>query len=140
MEAVKRTTNAGLRFTQVSGGYSYSAYMDGNGDGVRSQDIERGVDLRIGWPERLADRFAGVEFGTLPNLPAVDPASPAPGEDPVKLGSSDIISFTPLGTATPGSLYVRGRRNSQYVIRILGATGRTRILKFNSHSRRWNPL
>ena len=33
------------------------------------------------------------------------------------------------GTATSGTLYVRGRR-VQYAVRVLGVTGRTRMLQY----------
>ena len=83
--------------------------------------------------------FAGVDFGALPGLPPVDPGGTPPGTDPIRLGSGNILTFTPLGTASTGSLYVRGRRNSQYVIRIIGETGKTRVLKFDLVSQEWKP-
>jgi hypothetical protein len=51
-----------------------------------------------------------------------------------------MVTFTPLGTATTGSLYVRGRHEAQYVVRVFGETGKTRLLKFNRRSGTWNPL
>ena len=51
-----------------------------------------------------------------------------------------MVTFTPLGTATAGSLYVRGKHNVQSVVRIFGETGRTRLLKFTRGSRTWKPL
>jgi hypothetical protein len=50
------------------------------------------------------------------------------------------LTFSPIGTATSGSLYVRGPRSAQYVIRIFGETGRTRTLKFDARTRQWGPL
>jgi type II secretory pathway pseudopilin PulG len=139
MEAVVRSADVGIQFVQISGSYAYIVYVDGNGNGVRTRDIERGLDRRIGSVERLPDHFAGVDFGVQAGLPPVDAGSPAPGIDPIKLGSSSILTFTALGTSSSGSLYVLGRRNSQYVIRILGETGKTRVLKFDSRVQRWNP-
>ena len=40
---------------------------------------------------------------------------------------SDCLFFTPLGTATSGSIYVRGRDGSEFVIRDLGVTLRARV-------------
>ena len=76
---------------------------------------------------------------TATRLPAVDAGGTPPGTDPIKLGSSNILTFTALGTSSSGSLYVRGRRNAQYVIRILGETGRVRVLKFDSRAQQWKP-
>ena len=139
MEAVGRSADVGMQFVQTSDGYAYAVYVDGNGNGVRTRDIQRGLDQRIGSVERLSDHFAGVDFGVLPGLPPVDAGSAAPGTDPIKLGSSSILTFTALGTSSSGSLYLRGRRNLQYVIRILGETGKTRVLKFDLRAQQWKP-
>ena len=140
MEALSRHTTVALRFVQVGDSYQYAAYADGNGDGVRAADIESGVDPRIQDDEQLSNQFAHVAFGTLPGLPPVDPASPPPGADPIRFGVSDSAAFTPLGTATPGSLYIIGRSRAQYVVRVLGETGKTRILKFDAKVGQWKPL
>ncbi len=140
MEAVARSADVGLKFVQASGSYSYAMYVDGNGNGLRTLDIQRGVDRELLPVERLSDLFRGVDFGVLPGLPPVDSGSPAPGTDPIKLGVSNIVSFTAVGTSSSGSLYIKGQRGAQYVIRILGETGRTRVLKFDAGGRRWNPL
>jgi type II secretory pathway pseudopilin PulG len=137
IDALSQGVNAAIRFTRVGVSYSYGVYADGNGDGIKSRDIQRGIDKQIAPDERLPDQFPGVEFGTLPGLPAVDASSTAPGSDPVKFGSSDMASFTPLGTSTAGSLYVLGPRGTQYVIRVFGETGKVRILRFTARTRRW---
>ena len=67
----------------------------------------------LGGVERLGDSFKGVEFGTIRDLPAVDPDGAKPGGDPIRLGASGFATFTALGTATPGSLYVRSARGAQ---------------------------
>ena len=139
MEAVVRSTDVGLQFVAVPGGFSYGVYVDGNGNGIRTTEIQRGVDRRIAAVEQLSDRVSGVEFGVLPGLPPVDAGSLAPGSDPIKLGASNILTFTPLGTSSSGSLYVLGRRSSQYVIRIVGETGKARVLKFDARTRQWKP-
>ena len=140
IEAITRGHRAALRFDQVASGYAYRPFVDGNRNGVLSVNIQSGVDRAIGPPDALGNHFAGVEFGALPGLPSVDPASPPPGTDPIRTGSSDMVTFTPLGTATSGSLYIRGRNHTQLVVRIFGQTGKTRVLKFNSRNQQWNPL
>lgn len=140
MEAVTRSTNAAMQFIQTETDYSFGIYVDGNGDGVRTPDIKNGIDRGLGAIERLSDNYAGVAFGLLPGLPPVDPGSPAPGTDPIKLGSSNLLSYSSIGTSSSGSMYIRGRGQTQYVIRILGDTGRTRVLKFNLRSRQWEAL
>lgn len=140
LDAINRSRATALQFAEDAGRYSFSVYVDGDGDGVRTQDIRDEVDRQITAPERLGDNFSGVDFGLLPGLPSVDGASPDPGVDPIKLGSSNILSYSPGGTSTSGSLYVLGRGSAQYVVRVFGDTGRTRVLKFNVRTRDWRPL
>ena len=139
MEAVTRSGSVALRFMRQSDHYDFATYVDTNHNGVLSKDIQSGVD-RVSQPaDRLGDHFPGVEFGAIPDLPAVDSTSTAPGSDPIRLGSSDMVTFTSIGTATSGSLYIRGRREAQYVVRIYGETGKTRVLKFLPGSGQWIP-
>ena len=139
MEAVARSRDVGLQFVAVGGAYSYTVYSDGNADGIRTRDIQSGSDARIAAPEHLPDRFTGVDFGVLPGLPAVDSSSTPPGSDPIKLGSSNILTFTALGTSSTGSLYVRSRGGAQWVIRVTGETGKVRVLKYDPRLRQWKP-
>jgi type II secretory pathway pseudopilin PulG len=139
MDAISRGANAALRFTGGGAAYSFSVYADGNGDGVRSADIDRGVDPLLFGPETLEEQFAGVAFGTVPGLPGVEGSS-APGADPIRIGSARMASFTPLGTSTAGSLYILGPHRAQFVLRLYGETGKTRILRFNARTRTWDPL
>jgi type II secretory pathway pseudopilin PulG len=139
MEAVVRSSDVAVYVVQASGGYQFATYLDGNGDGVRTRDIQSRVDTQLTPFERLPDRFSGVDFGVLPGLPPVDSGSSAPATDPIKLGSSNILTFTALGSSSTGSLYVRGGRGSQYVIRVYGETGKTRVLRFDAQQRRWTP-
>jgi hypothetical protein len=70
----------------------------------------------------------------------VDSGGTPPGTDPIRLGSSSMATFAASGTSSSGSLYIRGRRNAQYVVRIYGQTGKTRVLKFDARSRQWKGL
>jgi type II secretory pathway pseudopilin PulG len=140
MEAVGRGRSVALRFVRSGGSFSFAAYADGNRDGVRSHDIQEGIDWLLQGSERLPDRFAGVDFGALTGLPQADPSGTAPGADPIRLGSSDMVSFSPLGTSTTGTLYLKGRRDAQYAVRVFGETGKARTLKFNRRSGEWKPL
>ncbi|HEY7289056.1 MAG TPA: GspH/FimT family pseudopilin [Vicinamibacterales bacterium] len=137
MEAVLRSASVALKFSGPP--YAFSTYVDGNGDGVLAHDIDRGVDWLLTGPERLSDSVSGVEFGTEPGLPAVDPGSSPPGTDPIHLGASNCASFSPNGTSSSGSVYLRSRTR-QLVIRIYGETGKTRVLWFDPGNRRWRAL
>ena len=139
MEAVTRSTNVAMQFVQVGAGFSYGTYIDGNGDGVRTEDIKDGSDSPLGAIERIPDNFSGVDFGVLPGLPAVESGTSPPGTDPIRLGGSNLLSYSPTGTSSSGSVYIRGRSQAQYVIRVLGDTGRARVLRFDALTRQWKP-
>jgi hypothetical protein len=138
MDAVMRSSEVAIQFTQTGGGYTYAVFRDGNRNGVRTGDIQSGADPPVGSAERLPDHFTAVDFGVQAGLPAADGGAP-PGNDPIRLGASNLASFSSNGTATSGSVYVRGRR-AQYVVRIFGATGKIRILKFDRTANQWKPL
>lgn len=139
MEAVVRSADVAMRFTPDADGDSFAVYVDGNGDGVRTRDIQQGTDRLLLPAEHLRDNFSGVAFAVPPGLPPVDSGSATDG-DPLKLGSSDLLSFSANGTSSSGSVYVRGRSGAQYVIRAYGQTGKVRALKYDPRSRRWSPL
>jgi prepilin-type N-terminal cleavage/methylation domain-containing protein len=141
MEAVRRSAMVGLQFTEAPDGrYSYALYVDGNRNGVLTLDIQRGVDRSIAAVERLPDQFAGVEFGVVPGLPSIDAGGAVPGADPIHLGAGSIASFSAVGTATSGTVYIRSRRDAQYAVRVFGETGKTRMLKYELRTRLWKQL
>ena len=140
MEAIVRSTEVAMQFSLATNSYSYAVYVDGNGNGVLTRDIDRGVDQMLGATEHLTDNFRGVDFGAIPGLPPVDSGGTPPGTDPIRLGSGSYASFSANGTSSSGSLYIRGARNIQYVIRIFGETGRVRVLKFDSRAQKCRPL
>jgi type II secretion system GspH-like protein len=137
MEAVMRSTTVGIQFVQSADGYSYAVYADGNSNGVLSRDIQRGVDAQTGAPERLPDLFAGVEFGAIAGLPAVDPGGASPSADPIRMGSGNLASFSATGSSSSGTVYIRGRHGAQYAVRVFGETGKTRLLKFERRTGLW---
>ena len=140
MAAIARSRDVALKFVEQGATYTYAEYQDGNGDGVRTRDINSSVDRCTQPPTRLSDQFPKVDFGVLLNLPPVDEGSAPPGTDPIKLGASNLLSFSSHGTSSTGSLYIKGEGGAQYVIRIFGTTGKTRVLKYSRRARAWQPL
>ena len=133
--AMKRSTRIGLRFEPAAYDCRIGEYADGNGNGVRASDIGSGLDLEIAPGEFIGGLFPGVGFGLHTGVPDVD-GSLSTGSDGLRIGSSRILTLGPDGTATSGTLYVRGRRG-QYAVRILGITGRTRVLRFHPGTGQW---
>ena len=138
VRAVTQSVHVGLRFEHHEGGYRYAVYADGDGDGLRARDVRSGVDVRLASFERIGDRFAGVAIGIAARVPGMAGRETLPaGSDPIRFGSSDGLTFSPLGTATSGTLYLHDRSGRQFAVRVLGATGRTRVLEFNEATASW---
>jgi type II secretory pathway pseudopilin PulG len=127
-EAVSRNTSVALVFARDQRGVSFRVHQDGNRNGVRAADIRGQIDRPIEAPVLLFELFPGVAIGVTPT---------ADSADPIRLGGSDILSFTPAGTSSSGTLYVSGRDGTQWGVRVLGATARARVLRFDAAGRRW---
>jgi hypothetical protein len=86
------------------------------------------VDLPVDAPVRLFELFPGVAIGVSPTTPT---------DDPISIGGSDILSFTPSGTSSSGTIYIAGRDGTQWAVRVLGATARTRVLRYIAEEDTW---
>ena len=135
MLAVMRTASVGLRFEAGSPDYRFAVYVDGNYNGIRTADIKSGIDRPLTGAERIGDNFPAVRFELMPGVPDVDGVG-GTGTDGVRIGSSRILALSANGTATSGTLYLHGRR-VQYAVRVLGVTGRTRVLQYHTGDRKW---
>jgi hypothetical protein len=140
-EAITSRRDVAMRLTWSAGRYVYAFYADGDGDGVRSDDIASGRDPLLGAPRDLRSRYEGIDF-SLPDssIPEIPPGSAAllPGSDPVRFGRSDIITFTPRGTSSSGTLYVSDGSGSVAGVVLYGGTGRIRIWRFDRDRWAWS--
>jgi type II secretory pathway pseudopilin PulG len=124
--ATMKNTQTAIRFeTGAAGQVMYSTYIDGNSNGVLAADIARGRDLRISGPFSLDAGEPGVEVGVLSG--AMSPEGAPLGPEPIRFGSARMVSFSPLGTGTPGTFYLK-TRSSMAGVRVTGGSARVRIL------------
>jgi hypothetical protein len=137
-QAAARSTTVGLVFDRVAGRWSVRVCGDGNGNGLRRSDISAGVDRCFDGPHDLEAMFPGVQVAVDGSIrgPSGEPPSP----DAIRFGASDMASFSPSGSCTAGSLFVRSAGNVQYAVRVAGVTGRTRILRYNAVSQSWDEM
>ena len=56
-EAIASRRRLAMRFTRTSGRYVYAFYADGDGDGVRADDIAAGRDPLLLGPRDLPSRY-----------------------------------------------------------------------------------
>jgi hypothetical protein len=137
IEALKRNVTVALRIDPADLD-AFAMYADGDGDGVLETDIARGVDPPIEPARRLSD-YTTVALRIVRDVPEPEGgATLAAGSDPLRTGSSSLLSFNPLGGGTSGTLYLAASEGSQMAVRIFGATGRTRVLRFDVASARWS--
>jgi prepilin-type N-terminal cleavage/methylation domain-containing protein len=139
--AVRSDREVALHFsTGPKGDVTFTLYGDGDGDGVTNADIRSGVDPRLAEPGRLLHLGAGVRIG-LPTRPVRDPGDPSRYldriDDPIRFNSSDLASFGPLGTATPGSVYLTDGSSQVAVVRVLGGSARVRVLVYDFATQTW---
>jgi Type II transport protein GspH len=139
--AVRDSVNVAVRFaTEPSGAVVFGLYRDADGDGVLNTDIRSGVDREVAPPRRLLHVGRDVHLG-LPDRRVRDPGDPHrwldAGGDPVRFNNSNLASFSPLGGATPGSLYVTDGQNALAVVRVFGGTGKVRVLIYDFASQTW---
>lgn len=124
--ATRTNAQTAIRFETDSTGMTlYSTYVDGNWNGVLSADIKAGVDQRIAGPFRLDAGQSGVDVGVMPDAPSPD-GGPL-GAEPIRFGSARMVSFSPLGTGTPGTFYLR-TRTTMMGVRVTGGSARVRIM------------
>lgn len=140
--AVRMSANVGVKFrTAADGSVTFTLYQDGDGDGVLNVDIASGTDPAIGSERRLGNLGPRVGFGFPPPPAPVDPGDPYRRltrlDDPIRFNSSDIASFSNLGAATPGTLYVTDRQHELAAVRVFNRTGRMRILVYDREHERW---
>jgi hypothetical protein len=137
--ALAHGVTVGIKFRRDGGRYEWALYRDGNGNGVRTAEIASGVDRSLGlalvWPRN------DVRPGILPGSAVPDPGSPGSRldrpDDPIRFGSSDICSFTPVGESTPGSVYLWDGRDRMAVVRIFGRSAKVRTLYYFRGERSW---
>ncbi|HET7698318.1 MAG TPA: prepilin-type N-terminal cleavage/methylation domain-containing protein [Vicinamibacterales bacterium] len=136
VDAIRRGCAHGLRFAASAADYTITVVADGNRNGVRTSELASGVDRVLGEPERIDGHFPGVSFGLHEGVPDAD-GGPAGTLDGVRIGTARLLIVNVDGTATSGTLYLRGPSRSQYAVRVLGVTGRVRVLRFDAVRSRW---
>jgi len=137
VEAMRRNANVAMRFDPDDVG-RLRIFADGDGDGVLQRDIDDDIDRPIGEDAHIEELFHTVSL-------QIDASVPEPetgrmltaGSDPVRIGSSSLLSFSALGSATSGTIYLAARGGTQLCVRVLGATGRMRVLRYDTSSRSW---
>lgn len=140
LEALKRARSVAVRVEVTDDRTQLRLFTDGNGNGVLQRDIDRGIDRPLTTREWLDDQAGDVSLRINQDVTDVSGAATLePGDDPLRIGNTSLLVFSPLGSATSGTLYVAAHRGPQMAIRVYGATGRVRVLMFDAQTRQWHP-
>jgi type II secretory pathway pseudopilin PulG len=136
--ALARASNSGVKFTRAGPVWQYAIYDDGDGDGVRNDDIKSGVDRRVA-PARCLWQQPQIVAIALPPFAIKDPDGDAmaPDDSPVQFNQSAICSFSRLGQATPGTIYMTDSAGEVYAVRVYGATAKMRVLRYERGTGKW---
>jgi len=131
----------GLQFRRLGGRWSWREVADGNGNGLRTAEITRGVDPVLSGDDALEHSVQDVSLG-LPPGGTFPEAPPGTGtltaaDDPVRFGRSDLVSFSPVGSASSGTIYVTDGHRGLYAVVLFGPTVRLRVWRYIPGERRW---
>jgi len=140
LDALRRARSVAVRVEVIGDRTQFQLFADGNGNGVLQRDIDRGLDPPLTPRQWLDDQARDITLRINQAITDVAGAATiAAGGDPLRIGNTALVTFSPLGSATSGTLYVSARRGPQLAIRVFGATGRVRVLIFDAQARRWRP-
>lgn len=128
--AIARDRNVAIRFRNEQRAWTWTVYEDGDGDGVRNDDISKGRDRRI-LPTRTF-QYGPAGIG-LPSSSVPDPLAggrPLTERSPVRFNASMLCSFTRKGEVTNGSVVLSDGRGAN-ILRVHGTSGRIQVLRWN---------
>ena len=138
LEALKRARTVAVHVDVVGERTSIQLVVDADGDGVRQQDVDNGIDPPLAPQQFVDDHSRGVSLRINQAVTDIGGAGVlAAGDDPLRIGNTALVAFSPLGSATSGTLYIAGHRGPQMAIRVFGGTGRVRVMTFDAQARQW---
>jgi len=120
-QAVSRGAVMSLRVRRVGNETVLATFVDGNRNGVLAADIAAGIDTQQGPATSLTGEFPGVAVDLLDR-------------------DDTAFSFSPLGTSSSGTVYVSGRDGARFAVRVVGATGRARVLRYLAATDSWTDV
>jgi prepilin-type N-terminal cleavage/methylation domain-containing protein len=125
--AVRSGVQTAIRFERRPDGAYFSVYADGNFNGVLASEIVTGTDARVAGPFALNGGAPDVSVAINPGTPAIPPErGTLDTGDPIRFGRSDMLSFSPMGTASPGTFYLAGV-GQQAAVRVNPGTSRVSL-------------
>ena len=140
-KAVSRQRSHGLLFERQGEFWTWREVADGNGNGLRTAEVRAGTDPTLSGPHLMKNRVQGVRLGFLPvdGVPRIPPRRGflEGANDPVRFGNSDLVSFSSLGSASSGTLFLTDGRNELCAVVLFGPTARVRVWRYDRRVGEW---
>jgi prepilin-type N-terminal cleavage/methylation domain-containing protein len=138
MRAITRGRNAGLKFFRVGNQWTFGVYEDGDADGLRNDDITKGIDKLVAPPRVVLPESREINIGLLPyTIKDPDGDKLLPTASAVQFGTSTLCSFSPLGESSSGTVYITDRGRDLWAVRVYGATAKIRVTRYDGDKKKW---
>ena len=124
-----------MKFLLIGGQWHFAVYDDGDGDGVRNDDIKSGKDIPLSPPRVVFPEARNVTIGLIDV--AVKDADGDPVKSAVTFNNSTICSFSPIGESTPGTIYITDSDGDLWCVRVYGASAKIRTLRYDREKKKW---
>jgi type II secretory pathway pseudopilin PulG len=134
-QAVATGRSVAVVFDRTRDGWTFRVCHDLNGNGVRRADISSSIDRCPDGPHELRHMFGGVTIDVSPGVSGPD--GEPPPSDPVQVGSSDMLSFSRDGSGSSGTVFLRSPQQVLRAVRVAGASGRARVLRYDRPTGVW---
>ena len=136
--AIAHGRNAGVKFVKSGNDWTYTLYDDGNGNGIANADITKKIDKRYFGPALVMPSFRTASISLLPKtIKDPDGDKLLPTDNALQFGNSTICSFSDLGSGTAGTIYISDGVSNLYCVRVYGASGKVRVLRYDAGKQKW---
>lgn len=125
--AALATRAVGVVFDAAGDDWTFRICEDGNRNGLRRSELPPGPDRCVAGPFDVATMFPGVRVAVDAALRGPESEPPAP--NPVRFGRGNLASFSPAGSGTAGSVFLRASGGQHYLVRVGSVTGRVRVFR-----------
>lgn len=141
-DAIRHQSKVAVRFdTLEDRTVVMTEYRDRDRDGVLSRDIRAGIDTVEKTSRRLSALDGKIHFGFLYGEAPTEIGNPRRRiqrlMDPIRFNRSDMASFSPNGTATPGTVYITDGLTSLVAVRVNAMSGMISIWTYDRENERW---
>lgn len=140
--AIARSAHCAVKFRQIDGVWHYALVDDLDGDGVRNDDIDAGIDVIVGGFQEVLPHDSPIRI-SLPAFPVRDPDTKKvlpKTASPVRFNQSTLCSFGPTGGGTSGSIFLTDGVEDVAMVRVGGALGRVRAILYDRGAETWGAL